>query len=46
MLDLLPGLAGAYFARRLPVSLTYGQVRAGAPDCIEGLLLSVTAGHE
>jgi N-acetyltransferase 10 len=27
VLDLLPGLAGAYFAGRLPVSLTYGQVR-------------------
>lgn len=27
VLDLLPGLAGAYFARRLPVSLTYGQVQ-------------------
>jgi len=27
VLDLLPGLAGAFFARRLPASLTYGQAR-------------------
>lgn len=33
VLDLLPGLAGAYFARRLPVSLTYGQVRACCSSC-------------
>ena len=32
VLDLLPGLAGAYFARRLPVSLTYGQVRGPLPQ--------------
>lgn len=31
VLDLLPGLAGAFFSRRLPANLTYGQVHTRCP---------------
>ena len=31
VLDLLPGLAGAFFSRALPANLTWGQVRSPPP---------------